>query len=86
MVPDDIKKEYEPIYYGEDKALEKIVHAADKISALIKCIEERNMGNKEFAVAEVSTLNAIKNLHLPEVEIFLNEYLESYGLTLDEQK
>ena len=44
------------------------------------------MGNKEFAVAEVSTLNAIKNLHLPEVEIFLNEYLESYGLTLDEQK
>ena len=86
MLPEDMQKEYTTLYYPEDENLKKIVHAADKISALIKCIEERNMGNREFAIAEKSNLKAIKALKMPEVDIFLKEYLDSYGLTLDEQK
>ena len=86
MLPEDMQKEYATLYYPEDENLKKIVHAADKISALIKCIEERNMGNREFAIAEKSNLKAIKALKMPEVDIFLKEYLDSYGLTLDEQK
>lgn len=85
LLPDDLRGTYAEIYEG-DPELKKIIRAADKISALIKCIEERNMGNAEFAVAEKSTKKAIKELNLPEADIFMKEFMPSYGLTLDEQK
>ena len=50
MLPDEFKEEYQSFFEQneEDKKLWKIVKAADKIDALIKCIEECRMGNKEF--------------------------------------
>ena len=71
--------------YSPDAETNRLVKAADKISALIKCIEESNMGNKEFAVAEKSTRDAIKNLNCKEADIFMEEFIESYSLSLDEQ-
>ena len=85
MLPDDFKEEFKEIYNPEDEAV-KYVKAADKISALIKCIEEIKMGNMEFKDAESSTKAAINALNMPEVEIFMNEFIESYYLTLDEQR
>lgn len=84
-LPEDLKGEYEGIFNNSDLQLKKIVKAADKISALIKCIEEGRQGNDEFKVAEKSTRKLIKELNMPEVEIFMTEFLDSYGLTLDEQ-
>ena len=43
------------------------------------------MGNREFLKAEESTRRALQEMHLPEVECFLKEFLPSYSLTLDEQ-
>ena len=85
MLPEDMRSVYSEIYAESDE-LKKILRAADKISALIKCIEERRMGNDEFAVAEKSTEAAIRELGLPAADVFLEEFLPSYGLTLDEQK
>ena len=85
LLPSDMQDVYADIYAG-DQDYKKIIRAADKISALIKCIEERNMGNAEFSVAEQSSIKAIKELKLPEADVFMNEFLESYRLTLDEQK
>lgn len=85
MLPEDMRSVYSEIY-AESGELKKILRAADKISALIKCIEERRMGNDEFAVAEKSTEAAIRELGLPAADVFLEEFLPSYGLTLDEQK
>ena len=64
----------------------KIVKAADKISAIIKCIEEKNAGNTEFNKAYFTLMNTVKEMHMPEVELFLEEFLPSYELTLDEQE
>ena len=61
-----------------------IVKAADKLSALIKCIEEKNSGNTEFARAEDSTLASLKNLNLPEVDYFIENFIPAFSLTLDE--
>lgn len=61
------------------------VKAADKISALIKCVEEKRMGNTDFAQAEKSTLEAIKRLNCKEADFFMGKFLQSYSLTLDEQ-
>lgn len=85
-LPDDLREVYEPLLYergGEEEM--RIVKAADKISALIKCIEERTAGNSEFRVAEESTLESIEKMDMEEVKIFLDEFLPGYYLTLDEQ-
>ncbi len=84
MLPDDIRSEYIPLY-RPDGETERLVKAADKISALIKCIEETGMGNREFAVALDSTKKSIEDMRLPEADIFLNEFAKSYSLSLDEQ-
>lgn len=86
-LPDDLKEEYRAVFFAgeEERELWTLVKAADKISALIKCVEERRMGNSDFASAEKSTLEAIHRLNVPEAEVFLEEFMPSYNLTLDEQ-
>jgi len=85
MLPDELQPDYESILNMDgDPELKKLVKAADKISALIKCIEERKAGNREFEKAEESTLKAIHALECEPAEIFLNKFIESYELTLDQ--
>ena len=86
-LPDDIKEDYEPLFYKDERDSEhwELVKAADKISALIKCVEEKQMGNKDFSDAESATLKIIKELNVKEADVFLEEFMPSYGLTLDKQ-
>ncbi len=86
LLPEDIRAEYDEILSaGEEYAGEKrMVKGADKLSAYIKCIEERKAGNREFEQAERMTLQALHELDIEEVEIFLKEYIPSYEKTLDD--
>ena len=86
LLPEDLKKDYTELFYNDNKELQKIVKAADKISALIKCRDELSLGNRDFAVAEQLTLKAIEALELPCANVFIDEFLESFSLSLDEQK
>ncbi|MBE5926652.1 MAG: 5'-deoxynucleotidase [Lachnospiraceae bacterium] len=86
-LPDEMNRVYRDILdveSGEEEAW-KYVKAADKISALIKCVEEKRMGNTDFEKAEQATLAAIHNLEMEEAEYFLDKFLPAYNLTLDEQ-
>ena len=87
MLPDDMAKYYEGAFFKKegDEYLWKIVKAADKLSALIKCIEEKNAGNNEFGKALESTRASVEDMAMPEVEVFLEEFLPSFYLSLDEQ-
>ena len=85
LLPEDLRSEMIGAFASEDKETQRYVKAADKISALVKCIEELNMGNKEFAVAKESILKAIKELKMEEADIFLAEFIESFALSIDEQ-
>ena len=87
MLPEDMAKYYESAFFKAegDEYLWQIVKAADKISALIKCIEEKNAGNNEFGKALESTRTSLDNMAMPEVEAFLEEFLPSFYLSLDEQ-
>ena len=85
MLPEDFKEEFTPIFYPDSEA-KRLIKAADKLSALIKCIEELKMGNREFEVAEKTIRKAIKELNCPEADIFINEFIPSFSLSLDEQK
>ncbi len=85
-LPDDLREDFRFLFYkkDEDAELWKIVKAADKLSALIKCIEERKAGNLEFAKAEQSTRESILAMALPEAQDFIEEFLPGYELTLDQ--
>jgi 5'-deoxynucleotidase len=89
-LPSDLRPAFEEIYKSDnsanDKYLRRLVKAADKLSAYIKCIEEEKAGNTEFSTAKQSVGNAIKKLQeeLPEVKDFVEEFLPPYGKTLDE--
>ena len=85
MLPEDLREDFVPLY-SPDNETEKIIKAADKISALIKCIEESVGGNREFEAAKKSTLKAIKELKLPEADIFIDEFIDSFYLPIDEMK
>ena len=67
----------------EEKELWKYVKAADKISAYIKCLEERKTGNMDFADAEQTIYKAITDMHMDEVDYFMKEYIPAYMGTLD---
>lgn len=85
-LPEDLRPAYSPLLReSADPEIAALVKAADKLSALIKCIEERRSGNEDFAEAERSTLAAVRAMNLKEAEIFIDEFLPAYGLTLDEQ-
>lgn len=88
MLPQDLRQAYEPAFSagpGEEEEL-RIVKAADKLSALIKCVEECRQGNREFEKARLSTEQAVRAMHLPAADCFLEEFLPAFALTLDEQE
>lgn len=88
MLPDDLKEEYDSIFFQkeEEDYLWKLVKAADKLSALIKCIEEEKAGNTEFINAKKTIEESLNDSELEEVHIFLEEFLPPYYKTLDELK
>ena len=87
MLPDDLQDDYRAVltYDEKDKELWQFVKAADKLSALIKCIEEIKMGNGEFTSAKKSIEKAIDDMNLQEAQVFMQEFIPSFSLTLDEQ-
>lgn len=88
MLPEDFRNDMEQIIKANgnnDAVIEKFVKAADKFSALIKCIEEIKMGNTEFLKAKEATENALHDMNMPEVKVFEDEFLSSFYLSLDEQ-
>lgn len=86
-LPADLQPTYQAIFAeNDDDYLRRLVKAADKISALIKCVDEQHAGNAEFATAAASTRDTLDAMaaELPEVADFMAEFLPSYGRTLDE--
>lgn len=86
MLPEEFRDDYAPLFKKQenDKELWKLVKAADKIDALIKCINETRMGNREFEKALDAQEKLIDEINMPEVDYFKKEFLPAYYLTLDE--
>lgn len=83
-LPEDLRDEFSLVLdEAYDEELKPLVKAADKISALIKCIEERKAGNTEFREAESATKQRIIDSGVPEANVFMEEFLPAYEQTLD---
>ena len=86
MLPQELQGIYAPILTPTDPETEQLVKAADKLSAYIKCVEELKAGNNEFREAAAQTRHALEGYALPEVAYFLETFMDSFSLTLDELK
>ncbi len=85
MLPADLRPAYAPLFEPDAASPAwRLVKAADRIAAYAKCVEELKAGNNEFALAAQSIERSIRALELPEVEAFMEDYMPSFSLTLDE--
>ena len=86
MLPDYMQESYKGFFVKDsaDSELWRLVKAADKISAFIKCIEEEKAGNTEFNSAKKATFAAISALDIPAAKTFLDEFIAAFDLDLDE--
>ena len=83
-LPEDMQEAYEDILIEDDSIEWKYVKAADKLSAYIKCIEEKNTGNTDFTKAEDTIRKALEDMQMEEIDVFIEEFLPAYVMTLDE--
>ena len=86
MLPDELQADYRSALFEEDSDADhwRLVKAADKICAYLKCVDERQAGNRAFEKAERSLRATVDNFGLPEVRYFLEHFVPSFSLTLDE--
>lgn len=84
LLPAELRASFEPLLLESDPLVNGYVKAADKLSAYIKCIEERKAGNNEFLSAEAQILEILKANPLPELHYFLENFIPAFELTLDE--
>lgn len=89
LVPDALQPAYRALLLPDrsdpvtDEAM-RLVKAADRISALIKCIDEEKAGNREFRRARDTIEASIAGIDLPEVKHFMEQELPSFWQSLDE--
>lgn len=86
MVPECLVDDYEQVLVREQwgESEREIVQAADKLCAFLKCLEETAAGNREFLRAEEALRATVEAIELPEVRYFLDTFVPSFRLTLDD--
>ena len=84
-LPEDFREEFNGILNYPDE-YEIIIKAADKLCAYIKCIEELKCSNSEFEKAKQSTYDALLKMNCPELAYFMEHFLPTFELTLDEMQ
>jgi Predicted hydrolases of HD superfamily len=86
LLPDELQTDYRKVLMEEliPEEHRALIKAADTIAAFIKCRTEVNAGNQEFSKAEEAVKARLDNLGMPEVQYFLDTFIDSYSLTLDE--
>jgi len=85
MLPDELCEDYRGLVSGDDSEEYRLVKYADKLSAYVKCVEERKTGSTEFLKAEKSILKELEYIESPELRFFMERFLPAYELSLDEQ-
>lgn len=85
MLPQELQPGYRPLIFPDETSEEyRIVKAADKICAYLKCVEELKCGNREFSKAEKTIKRDIEKMDREDVKYFMEHFADSFALTLDE--
>mgnify|MGYP001555102745 CR=1 FL=1 len=85
-LPPEMSEKYAEYMRPDTETLEyKLMKVADKVSAYIKCIDERLSGNREFDTAFKRLEKQLDSLmpEYPELKFFLDNFGEGYDRQLD---
>ena len=83
-LPEDFKGDFQKLLFPDEQSYEwRIVKAADRISAYVKCLEEYAFGNREFLTAQENIRASVSQMNMPEAEDFMREFAPSFMLPLD---
>lgn len=84
-LPKRLQAVYKPYIVDAETLPEwPIVKAADTLSAYMKCVNELHAGNDEFKEAHDTILAKLKALDMPEVDMFIEEYVPALSQSLDQ--
>jgi len=83
-LPEPLRPAYRELLTAPERPEYELVKAADKLSAYLKCVEERRAGNREFLSAEQSALEKLRAMALPEVDWFLAHCAPAFEKDLDQ--
>ena len=84
MLPAEMSNSYEEFLNPDRDSYEyKIVKIADKLSAYLKCYEEKAAGNHEFDVSLESIKRKLEEFGNPELNYFMENLIEGFGKPLD---
>ena len=87
MLPEELQGGIAPYVKSDGDSYEyKLVKAADKLSAYVKCLEEHKAGNAEFKKAKESIERELKEKKMPCVDYFMEKFIPGFSLTLDEME
>lgn len=85
-LPEELRDPYQPYLMPDEDTIEyKLMKVADKLSAYLKCTEERQLGNKEFDKAYSrldKVLTELRDVY-PELGYFLDNFLDGFNESLD---
>ena len=84
MLPQGLQRYYQPLLMEEDEAVNRIIKAADKLSAYAKCVAELRMGNAEYESAAQQTMEAMQAMESPELDWFIAECMPAFSRNLDQ--
>jgi len=84
LLPEIVQDAYIPLLTNLDEDVHRLIKAADRLSAYIKCLEELRAGNDEFQSAMREIHRSIEENHLPEMAYFMEHFIPAFHLTLDE--
>ena len=83
-LPADFQEDFRALLFPDEESYEwRIVKAADRISAYVKCLEEYGFGNREFLTAQENIRASVSRMNMPEAEDFMREFAPSFMLPLD---
>lgn len=84
-LPQELRSEIAPYVMADEDSVEyRLVKAADRLAAYIKCLEELRSGNGEFAKAKKSIEEDLRGRNMLELEYFFEHFIPSFELTLDD--
>ena len=84
-LPKRLQAVYKPYIVDAETLPEwPIVKAADTLSAYMKCVNELHAGNDEFKEAHDTILAKLESLNMPEVDMFIEEYVPALSQSLDQ--
>ena len=86
LLPPELAEEISPFITGSLLTAEekRLLKAADRLSALVKCMEEQRSGNHEFDAALRQQREALEGMHCPEADWFMAHCLPCFTQNLDE--